>query len=164
MTEKIYTENIRKILKERKEISSAFKVKLSSEAKVLIIEGEPEQEVLTLSFVEAVDMGFPIIVALDLKNEDYVFKKISIKSIAQRNNLSQVRARVIGRERKAMDNFEYLTGCNISLHDNWVGIIGQEEMVRRAEYALKHLIAGSNHSKVYSYLEKEKAKEKDSFY
>ena len=37
-------------------------------------------------------------------------------------------------------------------------------MVEKEEYALKHLIAGSNHSKVYSYLEKEKAKEKEGFY
>ena len=120
MTEKIYTENIRKILKDKNEIENSLRVKLSSEAKVLIIEGEPEDELLTLNFVEAVDLGFPIITALDLKNDDFILKKISIKSIAQRRNLSQVRARVIGRERKAMDNFEYLTGCSISLHDNWV--------------------------------------------
>ncbi len=159
MTEKIYTENIRKILNNKREIENAFKIKLSNEAKVLIIDGEPEKELIALSFVEAVDLGFSIQVALDLKNEEFVFKKINIKNIAKRKNLSQVRARVIGRERKVMDNFEYLTGCSLALHDNFVGIIGIEEQVTKAEYALKNLIAGSKHANVYAYLEKEKAEE-----
>jgi len=163
MTEKIYTENIRKILLNRVEIEKSFRIKLSSEGKILTLEGLPEDEIIALSFVEAVDLGFPIVTALDLKNENFVFKKINIKAIATRANLSQIRARVIGKQRKAMDNFEFLTNCSIALHDNVVGIIGLLEDVKKAEYALKNLIAGSKHANVYAYLEKEKAKEKESF-
>jgi ribosomal RNA assembly protein len=159
MTEKIYTENIRKILSHREEIENAFKIKIDNENKVLIITGNPVDELTALSFVEAIDLGFSIPVALDLKNEDFIFKKINIKSIATRTNLSQIRARIIGKQRKAMDNFEFLSDCSIALHKNNVGLIGHVESVNKAEYAMKHLIAGSKHANVYAYLEKEKAKE-----
>jgi len=41
-----------------------------------------------------------------------------------------------------------------------IGIIGYIEDVKNAEYALKHIIAGSKHSAMYAWLEKKKAEEK----
>jgi len=156
MTEQIYTENIRKILSSKEEIERAFKIKIAHKEKILIIEGKPEQELKAGSFFEAIDLGFSVPKALELKFDNFVFRKIKIKSIATRRNLSQVRARVIGKHRKVMDNIEYLTGCDLALHDNEVGIIGPLEAVNIAEEALKNLIAGSKHATIYAFLEKMK--------
>ena len=108
-------------------------------------------------------MGFSIKEALLLKSEEFVFEKISIKNIAKRKDLSQVRARVIGTKGKAIRVIEDLSGCYIAVHDNAVGIIGYAEDVKKASYALKRLIAGSKHASVYAYLEEQKAMEKQSF-
>jgi len=100
--------------------------------------------------------GFSVAKALDLKYDGFEFRKIKIKSVTSRKNLSQVRARIIGKHRKVMDNIEYLTGCDLALHDNTVGIIGPREAVNVAEEALKNLIAGSKHATIYAFLEKMK--------
>ncbi|WP_289460329.1 KH domain-containing protein, partial [Klebsiella pneumoniae] len=83
------------------------------------------------------------------KNEDFILEKIPIKSHSRRANLSQVRGRIIGTKRRALDQLEGLTNCQIILHDNTLGIIGDIQDVKKASFALKKLIRGSNHSKVY---------------
>jgi ribosomal RNA assembly protein len=154
MVEQIHSENIRKILASKEEIEKAFKIRITNRTNPLIIEGSPEKEIIAVSFFEAVDLGFSIPKALELKFDNFEFRKIKIKSIATRRNLSQVRARVIGKHRKVMDNIEYLTGCDLALHDNEVGIIGPTEAVDVTEEALKNLIGGSKHATIYAFLEK----------
>jgi KH domain-containing protein len=154
MVEQIHSENLRKILGSKEEIERAFKIRITNRTNPLIIEGNPENEITAIGFFEAVDLGFSIPKALELKLDNFEFKKIKIKSIATRKNLSQVRARVIGKHRKVMDNIEYLTGCDLALHDNEVGIIGPSEAVSVAEEALRTLIAGSKHATIYAFLEK----------
>ena len=127
---------------------------------MIFIDGNAADEMIALQVIEAMGLGFSAAEALDLKNEKYSFATIPIKTIAKRRNLSQVRARVIGTQRRVLDNIESLTGCEIVLHDNMVGIIGLVENVRKAAYAVRKLISGSKHANVYSYLEEEKEKEK----
>ena len=160
MTEQTYSENARKVLQYKKQIQTALKVKLAIKGNYVQIDGSPENEIITRDIVEAIDMGFSIEQALDLKNEEFTFQKIPIKSISKRHDLSQVRARVIGRERGVLQNIEFLTNCDIVLHDNSVGIIGHNEDVKKAAYAMRKLIAGSKHANVYMYLEDENAKQK----
>jgi len=154
MTEQIHTQSIKKILASKSEIEKTLKIRITNRTNPLIIEGDPLKELRTIEFFEAVDLGFSIPKALELKFDDFEFRKIRIKTIAKRKNLSQVRARVIGRHRKVMDNIEYLTGCDLALHDNEVGIIGPSEAVKVAEEALKNLIAGSKHATIYTFLER----------
>jgi ribosomal RNA assembly protein len=163
MTKQIYCENPRKIFQNKKAIETAFRIKLLKQENIIKIEGEESNEFTALQALEAIDMGFAISDALLLKEEDFIFEKIKIKSISHRRNLSQVRGRIIGEERKVLNNIEYLSDTNIVLHDNLVGIIGLSDNVRKASYALKKLIAGSKHANVYRYLEEEKAKERVGF-
>ena len=164
MTEQIFCESLRKILKDKKQLESSLKVKLESKGKVLIIDGKAEDELLALSVIESMTLGFSIDQALDLKQEGFTFSKIEIKSISHRKDMSQVRARVIGRERKALNTIEDLTGCSLVLHNNTVGIIGEIRAVEKSEFALRKLIKGSKHSNVYHYLEEENAKERLEFH
>lgn len=160
MTEQIYSEVPRKILQYKKQIQNALKIKLAVKGNVIQLEGDPANELIARDMIEAIGMGFPIEQALDLKNEEFTFQKIPIKAIAHRKNLSQVRARVIGTQRRALKNIEFLSDCDIVLHDNFVGIIGHNEDVKKAAYAIKKLIGGSKHANVFMYLEEENAKQK----
>jgi ribosomal RNA assembly protein len=163
MTKQIYCKNSRKILQNKKTIETTFKIKLLIKENIIEIEGDEEKEFIAMQAINAVDIGFSINEAANLKYDDYVFEKILIKNISKRRNLSQVRGRIIGEERKALNNIEYLTDTSIVVHDNTVGIIGRSENVRKTAYALKKLIAGSKHANVYRYLEEEKAKERQEF-
>ncbi len=160
MVEQIYSEVPRKILQNKKSIQTTLKVKLSVKGSIIEIKGNPTDEMITREVIEAIGMGFTVPQALDLKNDDFTFLKIPIKVISHRKDLSQVRARIIGTQRKVLKNIEFLTNCDIVLHDNSVGIIGNDEDVKRAAYAMRKLIAGSKHANVYMYLEEENAKQK----
>jgi len=161
--EQVYCENIGKVIKNKEIIESSIKVKLDIKGKVIVIGGAAEQTFIALQVIEAIDLGFSVNQALDLKQEDFILKKIPIKEISRRTDLSQVRARIIGTKRRALNTIEDLTGCSIVLHDNTVGIIGGIEDVKRAEYALTNLIRGSEHANVYRYLEEQNAKRKLEF-
>jgi ribosomal RNA assembly protein len=163
MTEQIYSESIRKIMQNKKQLESALKVKISSKEKILFLEGKSPDEFLALEVIEAINLGFTIPKALFLTEENTIFKKIQIKPIARRNDLSQVRGRIIGTNRKVLDTLESLTDTFIVLHDNSVGIIGSIENVDNVAYVLKRIIAGSKHANMYAWLEKKKAEERMKF-
>ena len=160
MAEQIYSESIRKAIENKKQIESSLKVKLNIKGHIVTITGDPADELICLRVIEAMNLGFSVFQALDLKDEQFAFEVIPIKNIAKRRNLSQVRGRIIGTERKTLRTIEALTGCEIVLHDNSVGVIGLSEAVRKASYAMRKLIAGSKHANVYMYLEDENAKQK----
>jgi KH domain-containing protein len=163
MTKQIYSALARKIGQHKKEIETALSVKLNISSNVITIEGEATNELTAEEAIEAINLGFSIDQALELKNEDFIFQKISIKKVTKRSDLSQVRARVIGTERKALRNIEYLTNCDIVLHENVVGVIGQFDDVKKAVYALKKLISGSKYANVYKYLEDQRVRERETF-
>jgi len=163
MTEQIYSQSARKILQNKKQIEDSLEIKLYIKSGIVILEGHPENEIVALEVIEAINLGFSVSQALDLKREDFIFEKILIKSIARRRNLVQVRGRVIGEERKVLRTIEYLTDCDIVLHGNTVGIIGARENVENASYALKRIIAGSEHANMYAWLEMQQARKNKAF-
>lgn len=156
----IYCESIGKLLKNKRTIESSLQVKLEIKGQIVLIKGKEENEMITMDVLKAMNLGFSVNQALDLKQEDFVFIKIPIKSISHRSNLSQVRARVVGTKRRVLNTIEDLTGCYTVLHNNSVGIIGPVKSAENAEYALRNLIRGSKHANVYRYLEEQNAKEK----
>jgi ribosomal RNA assembly protein len=159
--EKLYMKNARKVIQNKKQIENILKVKLEIKAGIVTIEGAAEKELIALSALEAIDLGFTLPLALELRLDDFAFEKIPIKNIISRKrDLSQVRARIIGTKRRALDQIEYLTGCDIVLHENIVAIIGRTDDVKQAAYALRKLIAGSKHANVYAYLEEQNARQK----
>jgi len=163
MVEQIYSKNTRKIIQNKNFLESNLKVKISARENILYLEGEAPDEYLALEVIEAINLGFSVPNAIFLREEGAAFKKILIKPIARRNNLSQVRGRVIGTNRKVLDTIESLTNTFIVLHDNEVGIIGRLEDVEHAEYVIKRIIAGSKHANMYAWLEKKKLEEKMKF-
>lgn len=163
MTETIYSQVTRKINQNKKVLEDALKVKLTIKSGVVTIEGESPDEFVALRVIEAINLGFTISRALFLKEEDFIFQQLAIKNIVKRNDLSQVRGRLIGTQRKVLDTIESLTDTYLVVHENQVGIIGKIEDVDKASYVLKRIIAGSKHANMYAWLEKKKAEERAGF-
>jgi len=157
--EQIYSQNSRKIIQNKNSLEKNFNVKLSSKNRIVSIEGNPEEERLCLEAIEAINLGFSISEASLIKEEDIIFERLNLKQLSSRKNLSQIRARIIGTNRRALNTIESLTDTRIMLHDNTIGIIGSFDNVSKAVYSLRRIISGSEHSSVYSYLEEQKALE-----
>jgi ribosomal RNA assembly protein len=160
MVEQIYTEKLRKVLDNKKQIGKSFNIKISNKGNIIFLEGNPADEIIAMDAIEAINLGFPVNEACYLRDDNIVFEKISIKAISKRKNRELIRGRIIGERRRVLDTIEDLTDCKIVVHDNLVGIIGRIEDIEKAVYAVKKIIAGSRHASVYAYLEEQKALER----
>jgi len=156
MTQEIYTERLREILKNKNKIEKELGIKLSNKGRNIFIEGPAENEYLCLRIIEAINLGFTLEKALNLKNEETILHILNIKDITKRNDLERVRARLIGTHGKTRENIENLSDCLVSVHDNRVGIIGQVGCIEEAIISLKCLIQGSKQGNIYARLEKKK--------
>ncbi len=161
--EQIYVTNLRKFIEGKKQLERAFNVKVSNKAKIVFIEGKPEDEMLALQAIETMELGFDVDDATLLKNEDIIFEKLSIRNLTHRKNLEEIRGRVIGTQRKALNTIEDLTDCIIRVHNNTVGVIGRIQDIEKAIYAVRKIISGSEHASVYAYLEEQKVLENQKF-
>jgi ribosomal RNA assembly protein len=156
----IYCDNLRKIKDNKKEIEKSFNIKLGFEKNQAVIEGDPINEYLVIHVIEAMDMGFSSEKALFLKDEDFNFKKIDIKNLIKGKNVRRVKGRIIGTHGKTKKLIQELSDCFICVHNHEVGIIGRTEDIEIAIQSIEKLIQGAKQSKVYSYLEKEKNRQK----
>lgn len=146
----------KKLLQVRKKIQKILDVSIINRGKEITIKGNPENEFLTLQILDALEMGFPIEIALKIVEEDVSFERLNIKDYTKRKNLEAIRARIIGKNGAALRTMVEISECAIELKDNKIGIIGNVENIRIAESAIISLIQGSKHATVYSYLEKRK--------
>ncbi len=156
----LYSPYINKIRKNKTRLEKALKVKISFSGKTVLIDGNPIEEFLALQVIEAINLGFTVPKALLLKDEDFIFRKINIKSLTRRRDLERIRGRIIGTRGKTKELIENLSDCFVSLHDNTVGIIGRIEDIESATQSIESLIRGKKQGKVYSYLERERSKRK----
>ena len=106
--------------------------------------------------LEALEFNFPFQIALLIKKEDFIFEKLNIKEFTKRNDLSKVRARIIGKDGKVLKTLCDLTNCFFELKGNQLGIIGPAEEIKNAQNSCISIISGSKHSNVYKFLEKHK--------
>jgi ribosomal RNA assembly protein len=102
----------------------------------------------------AIDFGFDFDSAIKLKSEDYMIEQINLKDFARQSRLRAVRGRIIGKEGKAIRLLSHLADCRIKISEYDVAVIGRTEDVDVCLSAMKKLIRGSPHSKVYAFLER----------
>lgn len=155
-----YSEVIKKILRDKKKLEQELKVRITNKGKILFVEGKTEDEYTTMQIIESINLHFTTQQALLLCEEDFVLEKLNIKDLTKRHDLDRIRARIIGTKGKTKKIIENLSDCFVSLHGNIVGIIGRIENIEKARTALISIIQGAKQSKVYSFLEREKSKEK----
>jgi len=159
--ETIYFESAREVKKNKRELEEKLKVAIAFQGRKASIEGQPFAEYEASMVLEAINFGFSAKAALQLTDEQFIFRKIPIKNFTKRKNLKEVRARIIGREGKTKRTLEEISGCSIIVKDsNMIGIIGSAESIEEATTALANLIRGSKQANIYRFLERMNAERK----
>ena len=156
MTETIFIKEISRVKRVRKELEKALNIKINitNNGIEILSDEEGASDYIAIKILEAIEMGFTVKSALRLKDEDYIFEKMSIKSHARQSRLATIKGRLIGKKGKALETLSQLTGCDMKVKDYEIGIIGKTYDLKFAINALVNLIHGSPHSNVYAYLEK----------
>jgi len=149
----VYSKRIAEVRRGKKDIEKKLSVKLSIIGGRVKIEGESLDEYDALQVVDAISFGFGFRRALELANDDFVFRKVHIKDFTSRN-LRAVKARLIGTQGKTRKTMSEISGCEILIKEAEVGIIGYVEDVENTVTAITNLIRGSKQSNMYLYLEK----------
>lgn len=90
------------------------------------------------------------------RGEQYVtvldMKEISGKRT--KDAMRRIRARLIGERGRARERVEDLSGCSVSIYGSSVALIGTAEQLERGVRGIRLLLRGSEHSAVFSYLER----------
>jgi len=108
-------------------------------------------------FVQAISYGFsPERAWRLLESDDQVLLVIDLKQYVKPspNHLQRVKGRIIGEDGRVRKNLEEITGCYISVYDDYVAIIGDYESANALKEAIMMLIEGRQHSTVYKFLDR----------
>jgi len=146
--------NPKEIIRAKKKIEEKLKAKIMLKGNLLEINTNPLDEFEAQRMVDALNLGFSANKALKVLDEETAFIKINIKDYANTKNLEVVRARLIGTHGKTKSTIEEITKCDVSIHDNEVGIIGPAEIAENALTAITNIIKGTRQANAYRYLER----------
>lgn len=152
--EEIFCERVNALKKERERIEKEMGVEILIKGKKAIVSGPPVKEFETISVIEALTLGFPLKSALTLKNEDIIFKKIHIRHFTRRKNLHEVISRLVGTEGKTKRTIQEISGCEVVISGNEVGIIGSSIEIEATIVAISNIIKGTKQANAYKYLER----------
>ena len=151
----VLVQNMNKVKKAVPTIENKVKVKIGFGKGNVTIKGNELNEYLVEKVVQAIDFGFMADDALLLMDDDFVLEFIEVKEHTRRKNLVEVRSRIIGTGGKARKTIENLTGSEIVIHGNTVGIIVDSVHLDAAVQGIESLIQGAKHGNVFAYLEKQ---------
>lgn len=144
----------------KKEIEKQTKTQLNvSKEGEVIITGEDSLLLFTArEIIRAIARGFNPKIALLLLQIDYALEIIDLKDFAgkSKSDIIRLRGRIIGKEGKARQEFERITGTHISVFGKTVAIIGESTNLFNAREAIVMLLKGSKHATAYRFLEKKK--------
>lgn len=147
--------NMNKIKKAVPVIENKVKVKIGFGKGNISIKGSELNEYLVEKVIRAVDFGFNIDDALLLMSDNFLLEFIEVKEHTHRKNLKDVRARLIGTGGKARKTIQNLTGSEIVIQGNTVGVIVDADHLDAVMQGIESLIQGAKHGNVFAYLEKQ---------
>jgi ribosomal RNA assembly protein len=136
-------------------------MKIDTEGEVDIGENpeDPLAALKTMDLVKAIGRGFSPHRAMRLLDEDEYLEIIDLGDYIGKkpDQLSRMRARIIGSNGKTRRIIEDLTGANMSVYGSTVSIIANSVQMPIAKTAVGMLLRGSEHATVYRYLERSRA-------
>ena len=155
---KILVDKLPRIVKSRKKLEKELNVKITNRGKEIYIDGSSEDEVIAEQAIEALNFGFPLSAALDIKKIEFEFSKVNINEYKKNKNLERVKGRIIGKGGKALSSLAKLANAYFEVKGHEVGIIAEAEEMQRAEEAIIMLCQGAKHGNVYAHLERNQPK------
>ena len=150
----------------RKHLAKVLNVSLDVDSQTGIVEITNEDDALaeirSMEVIKAIGRGFsPERAKKLLEDEDMVLDIIDVTDVADTpDKLARIRGRIIGRDGKAREQIENMTGTSISVYGKTVAIIGLPEQMSDAHTAVSMLISGSEHTTVFSYLDRKRKEAK----
>ena len=151
----LYLDQTAELRKNLAELQEKLKVTIKVVGKKVVIEGDGMDEYEASTILEAMGLGFSAKEALQLKDEEIIFRIIPLKNFTRRKDLKEIRGRIIGTKGQTKRVVEEISGCKIVVkEDNRVGIIGPAESIEAAITAITNIIKGTKQANAYRYLEK----------
>ena len=140
---------------------SGVKIDIDTEEGEVIIHDDvqledPVMALKILDVIKAVGRGFNPEKAMRLFEDDEYLEIVDLKEFCGSGQTSRVRGRLIGRGGKTRQIIEDLTGCDMIIYGNTVGLIGNSVSMPEAKHAVELLLNGSEHATVYHYLESQR--------
>jgi len=145
--------------KTKKEIEKKGNVSLNvdAEGNVQISSDDPLSEWKAVDIVKAIGRGFEADTAMKLLRDEYALKIIDLKAIfAKEKQRERFKARVIGTKGKAKKTIEEISGAQLCIYGNTIGIIGKIDEVDLADQGVRMLLGGAPHGVAYLVLQKER--------
>jgi ribosomal RNA assembly protein len=142
--------NVIKDEKVKRGVENSLNVKLSFDENSVVIEGEGLDLFTTKNVIKAMGRGFAPDKAFRLFNEEEVLEVIEIGE--ETNKLKIIKSRLIGTKGKTRRMIEEFSGCAVSVYGKTVSLIGKYEQISIGKEAVKMIILGSKHAKVYKFL------------
>jgi len=152
--ETVYSKRLVEIKREHKYLERMLKVKISVRGRLVTLEGEPLDEYAALQVFEAINTGFSARTSTLILDENFVFEKLQIKDYTKRKDLEIVRGRIIGTHGRTKHTIQQISGCEIKIQENTIGIIGPADRIQYAITAITNIIRGSKQGNAYKYLER----------
>ncbi|NIO44317.1 MAG: RNA-processing protein [Candidatus Aenigmarchaeota archaeon] len=144
-----------KVIKDKKtvkKLENSIKIKVSFQENSVIIEGEGVELFQAKNIVKAIARGFSPEKAFRLLNDEESLEIIKLEGFTDKKT-KVIKARLIGTKGKTRKLIENFSGCSVSIYGKTICIIGNFEQMNIAREAIKMIIRGSKHSKVYGFLQ-----------
>lgn len=145
-------------IKKRIQKETGTKVFIDSKESIVTVTGTDALELMDAqNVIKAIARGFNPDIAFFLLKPDYTLEIIDLKLVTTtKNDLLRLKGRLIGFNGKSRKTIEDLTDTNICVFGKTVSIIGEIESVSLCKRALSNLIQGSQHTKVFMWLQKQR--------
>lgn len=141
---------------ERIEEQTDSSVNIDKDAKTVSIDNVDSVDKMdTEEAIKAISVGFDITESMQLfYNELYQLEIINLKNATRnKSEMKRQKSRIIGKDGRTREIIEDLADVNLSIYNNKVGIVGDNQDVLKSRDVILDLIDGRPHSSVYNELE-----------
>jgi len=137
------------------QLQDFYKVKITINEEI-IIDGESLDIFQTKIILKAFGRGFEMNDALNLLDEEYCLEIINLADYTKsKNRINTLKSRIIGTRGKTKKYIEEYSNVKIAVFGKTISIIGKWNKINTAIKAIKMLIEGCSHNRLYKWLETE---------